>query len=220
LRTLILQRSRLVPEEPFRALVGKGLAALVDHHGADRMGDYLEFGVYNGTSLMCVFRETQTRGLTGMRLFGFDSFQGLPPDAHLEDEGRWRPGSCCSSLDFTTAVLEAEGVDFSRVTLVPGWFSETLHDETARRHGLRKASVIMIDCDVYSAAKQALTFCAPLIVDKALVLLDEYRPWRLEDKVAGERRAFEEFLEESGCFTAEPFGSYIRRAQAFLVTRT
>jgi hypothetical protein len=218
-KTLILQRSRLVPEESFRALVGRGLDTLIEHHGREQLGDYLEFGVYNGTSMTCVFRETQARGLHGMRLLGFDSFQGLPPDAHLEDEGRWRPGSCCSTLDFTTACLESEGVDLSRVTLIPGWFADTLNDETSRRHGLRKASLIMIDCDVYSAAKQALAFSAPFIVDRAVVLLDEYSPWGLEGKMAGERRAFEEFLSESGCFKAEPFGSYIRRAQAFLVSR-
>jgi O-methyltransferase len=221
LQGLISQRSRLVPEREFRGVLERALQTLVARCGRTGLGDYLEFGVYNGTSLTCVYRELQAFGLDHVRMFGFDSFQGLPPDAHLEDEGRWRPGSCCSTLDFTTAVLETEGVDLSRVVLIPGWFSDTLNDGTIRRHGIERASVIMIDCDLYSSAKKALTFCAPLIADHALIIFDEWSPHRLEDKEeVGERRAFTEFLDEWGCFTAEPFGSYTRRAQAFLVSRT
>jgi O-methyltransferase len=219
-REMILQRSRLVPEGDFRALLARGLQALIARQGRERFGDYLEFGVYNGTSLTCMYRELQAFRLDDVRLFGFDSFQGLPADAHLEDEGRWRPGSCRSPLSFTTAVLEAEQVDLSRVKLIPGWFRDTLNAQTIRSHGIRKASVIMIDCDLYSAAKEALNFCAPLIADHALLIFDEYRPYKLEGKLAGERRAFEEFLDEWGCFTAQPFGSYIRRAESFLVSRT
>jgi O-methyltransferase len=219
LRAQIEQRSRLIPEPEFRGVIQRGLQTLVERCGQQGIGDYLEFGVYNGTSLTCVFRELQAVGLNHVRLFGFDSFQGLPPDAHLEDEGRWRPGSCCSSLDFTTAVLETEGVDLSRTTLVPGWFSDTLNARTAAQHAISKASVIMVDCDLYSSAKEALTFCAPLITDHALVIFDEWSPYRVEDKDVGERRAFNEFLEEWGCFNARPFGSYTRRAQSFLVSR-
>ena len=215
---LISQRSRLVPEAEFRKVLANGLDA-VTADGREPLGDYLEFGVYNGTSLTCVFREFQARGLDQVRFFGFDSFQGLPPDAHLEDEGRWRPGACCSSLDFTTACLKKEGVDLSRVTLIPGWFRDTLNDHTIRQHGIRKASVIMVDCDLYSSAKEALTFCGPLIGDRAFMIFDEWSPYRLEDKEVGERKAFYEFLDETKCFKAEPLGSYTRRAQAFLVSR-
>lgn len=220
LQTKIRHRSRLVPERELRAVLAHGLRTLIEREGPDGIGDYLEFGVYNGTSLICTFRELEAHGLNRVRLFGFDSFEGLPHDADQEDEGRWRPGSCRSSLPFTTAVLATEGVDLSRVTLVPGWFRDTLNGETIRRHGIRKASVIMIDCDLYSSSKEALTFCGPLIGDHALILFDEWRPHGLDGKHVGERRAFSEFLQERPEFTAEPFGSYTRRAQAFLLSRT
>ena len=183
------------------------------------MGDYLEFGVYNGTSLMCMHHELRSAGLDHVRLFGFDSFQGLPASAAVEDEGRWRPGQCRSPLEFTTAVLKAEGVDWNRVTLIPGWFSDTLNDDTLARHGIRKASVIMIDCDLYSSAKAALNFCAPLIHDEALILFDEWNPRGMEQKTVGEKRAFQEFLAETGSFSAVPFGQYGPRTQTFLISR-
>jgi predicted O-methyltransferase YrrM len=219
LRARIRERGRLVPEPELRALLSRGLRALVDRVGTTGLGSYLEFGVYNGTSMLCMYRELDALGLDQVRLFGFDSFQGLPPEAAVEDEGRWEPGRCYSPLEFTTAVLQSEGVDWSRVSLVPGWYNETLTPETRQTLGLGKASVIMIDCDLYSSSKQALEFCAPLIEDEALILFDEFHPRGLTGKYVGERRAFDEFLREQGCFTAKPFGQYAPRTETFLVSR-
>lgn len=219
LHVRISQRGRLVPEQPLRELLASGLRELVDRVGADSLGSYLEFGVYNGTSLLCMYRELDELGLNHVRLVGFDSFQGLPPEAAVEDEGRWEPGRCHSPLEFTTAVLTSEGVDWKRVALVPGWYNETLTPQTRDTLGLGKASVIMIDCDLYSSAKQALDFCAPLIADEALILFDEFHPRGLRGKYVGERRAFDEFLRENPCFSAEPFGKYAPRAETFFVRR-
>ena len=117
-------------------------------------------------------------------------------------------------------MLDVEGVDRRRVTLVPGWFSDTCVPATARKFNITKASVIMVDCDIYSSTKEALTFCAPLITDKALMLFDDWHTGQLAAKNLGERRAFEEWLAESGQFTAEPFGTYRQKSETFIVTRT
>jgi O-methyltransferase len=220
LRIRLRDRRRVVPEHAYRALVNKGLTQLIGDVGRENLGDYLEFGVYNGTSLVSTFRETEAMGLKGMRLFGFDSFQGLPEAAAFEDEGKWKPGAWCSELEFTQAVLRAEGVDQKRVTLVPGWFSDTCVPETARRLGITKASVIMVDCDIYSSTKEALAFCTPLIKDKALLLFDDWHTGQLAEKNLGERKAFEEWLSANPCFSAEPFGSYRVKSETFMVTRT
>jgi O-methyltransferase len=220
LRVRLRDRRRAVPETAYRSVLRRGLDRLISQLGRDNIGDYLEFGVYNGTSLVATYRETAAMDLARMRLFGFDSFQGLPPAAATDDEGKWKPGAWRSELAFTEAVLDAEGVDRSRVFLVPGWFSETCTAETAHRYGITKASVIMVDCDIYTSTKQALEFCAPLIQDQALILFDDWNAGDLAAKHLGERKAFEEWLAESGCFTAEPFGSYRAKAETFFVTRT
>jgi O-methyltransferase len=219
LRTRLRTRRRAVPEPAYRELLNRGLAQVAERIGRDNLGDYLEFGVFNGTSLVAAFRETQALGLN-MRLIGFDSFQGLPQAAAHEDDGQWHPGAWKSELAFTKAVLDDEGVDMNRVTLVPGWFSDTCVPETARKYGITKASVIMVDCDIYSSTKDALRFCAPLIQDTTLMLFDDWHTGQLAAKNKGERKAFEEWLEEQGCFTAEPFGSYRWKSETFMVTRT
>jgi O-methyltransferase len=219
LRIRLRDRRRAVPEGAYRDLLHRGLDRLMHDVGRAHIGDYLEFGVYNGTSLVSTFRETEAMGLTNMRLFGFDSFQGLPAAAATDDEGKWKPGAWRSDLEFTEAVLEAEKVDRERVFLVPGWFSETCNAETAHRYGITKASVIMVDCDIYTSTREALDFCTPLIHDEALILFDDWNTGDLAARNLGERKAFEEWLAAEPSFTAEPFGSYRAKSETFIVKR-
>jgi O-methyltransferase len=213
------QRHRAVPEAAYRALLRRGLQELVALSDGKPVGDYLEFGVYNGTSLVSAYRETEALGLGGLRLFGFDSFQGLPVAAATDDNATWKPGDWCADLPFTEAVLAAEGVDRNRVVLIPGWFSDTLKAATSRAYGIATAAVIMVDCDIYTSAREALDFCTPLIGDRALVLFDDWHSGGLAARNLGERKAFEEWLTHCGCFTAEPFGSYSSKSETFMVTR-
>lgn len=219
LRAQLRERRRAVPEAPFRDLLRRGIEELAARGRGQALGDYLEFGVYNGTSLVAAYREFDALGLDAVRFFGFDSFEGLPPAAAIDDDGLWKPGDWRSDLAFTQAVLSTEGVD-ERVSLIPGWFSDTCTPETARRYGISRASVIMVDCDIYTSASEALAFCDPLIADRALVIFDDWHSGQLAARNLGERRAFEEFLAARDCFLSEPFGSYNRKSEAFLVTRT
>jgi hypothetical protein len=216
----VRQRRRAVPEGEYRVLLRRGLQELVARGDGKPLGDYLEFGVYNGTSLVSAYRETEALGLAGVRLFGFDSFEGLPPAAATDDNATWQPGAWRADLRFTEAVLATEGVDRDRVVLIPGWFSDTLNAATIRAYGIATAAVIMVDCDIYTSAREALDFCTPLIRDRALVVFDDWHAGGLAARNLGERKAFEEWLARCGCFTAEPFGSYSSKSESFIVTRT
>jgi hypothetical protein len=210
-------RRRAVPAAPYQLLLKRAIDEFIARAGETSIGDYLEFGVYNGTSLVAAYGVLKS--VPHVRLFGFDSFEGLPPNAAIEDEATWEPGSWRSDLAFTEAVLAAEQVDRQRVTLIPGWFADTCNAAMRARHGMVKASVIMVDCDIYSSATQALDFCTPLIRDEALILFDDWHAGNLAAKNLGERKAFEEWLKRNGSFRARPFGSYSGRSESFIVTR-
>ena len=94
-----------------------------------------------------------------MQLVGFDSFEGMPAEAAAEG---WTPGAYRSTLAATRRYLSSQGVKFENVELVKGWFEDTLTPATRERLGLTKASLIMVDCDTYSATKLALEFTLPL----------------------------------------------------------
>jgi O-methyltransferase len=205
----------LVPEAAFGACVRNALQELRRREPAEAMGDYLEFGVSRGTSMACVFRVLQEQAPPRVRLIGFDSFEGMPPEAAGQG---WRPGEFRSTLAATRRYLAARQVDLDRVALVKGWFKDTLTPETRARLAIGKASLIMVDCDIYTASKEALEFCAPHIHEHAVIVFDD---WGREDEPrdVGQKEAFEEFLSEHPVLGAEPLPAYIPEARVFLVSR-
>ena len=207
----------LVPQQPLQARYEAALAVLGED-GAEP-GDYLEFGVYNGSSMLSMHRALKTAGITDVRLVGFDSFEGLPAAAAVDDGGVWEPGCYRSSLEYTRRRLEREGIDWNRTHLVKGWFSNTATPQTAAALNLRKAGVIMIDCDIYSSTVDALRFCEPLIVDRAVIFFDDWHSYALAEKGQGERRAFDEFLAAHRDIEAEPFEAYGVASEAFVLMR-
>jgi hypothetical protein len=195
----------LVNETELRPHYRNALQSLLETHGPEGIGDYVEFGVYRGNSLLLMYDELLRAGLDHVRLFGFDSFAGLPSD----DEGFWEEGSFSADYERVVRALNQRRVDQRRVALVKGFFSDTLNDEFLAKHNLRRVSIVMIDCDLYSSAKQALDFCRPLLDGEAIIFFDDWNP--LANKNKGEKRAFEEFLRENPVFEAEAIGDYSYR---------
>ena len=76
----------------------------------------------------------------------------------------------------------------------------------------------MIDSDLYSSAREALAFCAPLIQDDAIIFFDDLTEAGWEG-LEGERQAFREFLEAHPEFGAVQLESYSPWTATFLLTR-
>ncbi|WP_276365534.1 TylF/MycF/NovP-related O-methyltransferase [Chryseolinea sp. H1M3-3] len=180
--------------------------------GPANIGDYLEFGVCHGTSLICMNKALQKNQINNIRLFGFDSFEGLPPSAAYDPTNNWQPGEFASSIEFTTENLSKNGIDWNRTFLIKGWYSETLTADLKAKYKIEKASLINIDCDLHSSAKEALDFCAPLIRDSAVVFFDDWT-----EEYVGEKQAFDEFLKENSHYTYEDIGAYKPAGKIFLV---
>ena len=196
----------------------KALAVLTDKVGASKVGDYLEFGVCGGTSLVCMFQALEELKLHHVRIFGFDSFEGFPPIAAIDIENELQPGECDSSLSSTSEHLTENEIDWNRTFLIKGWFSDTLNSGLIHDYRIQKASIIMIDCDLYSSAKESLNFCRPLIKDISIIFFGDWS----EDKSIGERRAFEEFLQENEQLKSKLLSRYrnhgVPKGRIFLVT--
>lgn len=193
-----------VAADELQARFRDALTLLVEDDQSDVVGDYLEFGVYAGATMTCFDRACREANLPGIRLIGFDSFEGMPASAAVDGAGFSRPGMFAASLQEARANLRRAGVALDRVTLVDGWFEDTLTAETRAAHGLRRAAVIMLDCDLCSSAAAALLFCAPLIGRRTVVFLDDWT----HGGEAGEQRAWAAFLAEHPELTASPLGHY------------
>jgi hypothetical protein len=201
-------------ETRLREVLRRALRRQREGLGHQQVGHYFEFGVYQGSSMIQALHAVADEQLDHVRLFGFDSFAGLPETA--AEEGVWSNGQYRIDEEFTRQQIDEHGIEPWRAALVPGFFAETLTPEWRQENSVERASVIMIDCDLYSSAKEALTFCEPLIDSETVVLFDD---WHAAGEGQGEQRAFTEFLAENGHFEAEPFDSHHDNAQGFVLKR-
>jgi hypothetical protein len=141
-------------------------------------GLLLEFGVANGNSIR------QLAGLfPGRRIFGFDSFQGLPVDwTSVQRRGRFSSdGRPPSDLPET-------------VELVIGLFADVLPGFCADNPG--PIALLHIDSDVYESARDVFAHLGSRLAAGSVSVFDEYLNypgWQHH-----EHKAFTEFVEESG----------------------
>ena len=203
------------PREELAHQLQKAFERVRAKAGDESPGDYLEFGVYQGNSLICAHSALAAIGLDSVRLFGFDSFEGLP--ATTEDADIWSKGQFRSDYEFTVERLREAGVDLDTTRLVKGFYEDSLTPELCERENLRRASVIMLDCDLYTSTVEALAFCRPLIRGFACLFFDD---WLSTDETRGQQRALREFREKYPELEFEDAGRYHRKSKIFFVRET
>jgi predicted O-methyltransferase YrrM len=136
-----------------------------------------EFGVFQAESTNYIASRLPRR-----RIYGFDSFEGLPET--------WRP-------EFEAGMFSTGGrlpAVEPNVTLVKGWFDETLPSFAAAHRG--PVAMLHIDCDLYSSTKCVFDRLGDRIGPGAVLVFDEffnYPGWEEH-----EYRAFTEFAQARG----------------------
>ncbi len=186
--------------------------------GTVRDGDYLEFGLFKGYSFWFAQKAAGERGLETVRFFGFDSFAGLPEVEGVDktSRGDFYKGQYACSRDQVVANLDSRGVDWSRTVLVEGYFERSLSPRLLSQHGVRRAAIALIDCDLYASTAQVLEFLRPIVLDGTILIFDDWSCFDGDDS-KGQRRAFKEFLGSAPHLAAEPFFAYGHYGQVFIV---
>jgi len=163
-------------------------------------GDYLEFGVFTGSSFCHSIRCNQALSklnpsLRGTRYFGFDSFSGFGEITEDDNHSFYIDENFETSLKKVEnrARKVAQDVQFK---LIKGYFQSSLQCG-ASAYGIESSRIIVIDCDTYSSAAEALTFCLPTIQEGTIFVLDDYFSYRGSEN-KGVARAFAEFIEQGG----------------------
>ncbi len=214
-----LQGKGLVPEPELYALYSAAVMTLRDKVGAN-IGDYVEFGVCHGSSMACMNDVLRATGTRGVRKFGFDSFEGLPPEADDQDGGFFSAGQFDSSLSFTRKLLEKRGISWSDTVLIKGWFRDTCTPETARAYGIERVGIVMIDCDIYSSTLEALTFIEPYLAEQSIIIFDDWNSGNLAARGLGESKAFNEFMgDRLRLFTCHQLPPTYDNCAVFLMQR-
>lgn len=205
-------------EEVTLPLVKKSLEKAAEI-GTTEIGDYYEFGIFNGYTFLYAQKIAQYLNLGKIKFFGFDSFKGLPKIKGRDktEYYAYYRGELSYSKERVIKNLDSRGVNWDKTFLVKGFFENSLNEETRKKYRMDKISVALIDCDLYSSAVEVLNFIKDMIIDKTILIFDEYDSIIFRgDKEKGERRAFEEFLEKNKNLTAEYFIS-IGTGRAFII---
>jgi len=139
--------------------------------------DVYEFGVYTGASINWINEALFTAEKNIRKIFGFDSFCGLPPETETEREliistggdYQWRAGDFSSQEYFKTSLTE-EVIKSIRnfvepnldkgtsLELIPGYFSDSLTDDIVEKYDMQPACYVDLDADLYSSTIEALDF--------------------------------------------------------------
>ncbi len=141
-------------------------------------GHILDLGVYKGASTRAL-----ARSFPGRRIYGFDSFEGLPED--------WSHALKGSFGDVKGKLPDVPG----NVTLVPGWFDATL-PIWAREHEGETIALLRVDCDIYSSTKTIFDTLGDKLRPGSWICFDEligYFGWEHH-----EHKAFMEFIAATG----------------------
>lgn len=181
-------------------------------------GEYVEFGVANGRSLIYAYELCEKYGLLERtRFIGFDSFQGFPEPAGVDKVvERFHKGELAYAKSVVERNLRFYGADLRRIELVEGWYNDTLRPETKRRLDLRRAKVVNIDCDLHASTLSALRFVTDSLTDGMVILFDDWLCYRA-DPTRGEQAAARKWLAENPALSLVPYSQYATAGQSFIV---
>jgi O-methyltransferase len=163
-------------------------------------GDYLEFGVFTGSSFTHSIRCTRSMekiypGIKNCKFVGFDSFEGFG----LLDEGDEHPFYTDENFETSFATVSkrvATAAGSYQFELKEGFFEESLQ-AGALAHGINKARVVFMDSDTYGSAKSAFEYVSPVMQEGTYIILDDFFSYR-GSKSKGVAKAFDEFLVTTG----------------------
>jgi O-methyltransferase len=113
--------------------------------------------------------------------FLFDSFEGLPPAKEIDGDAALAYQRDTSSPAFYDNCRASEGeaktaMSMSaarQVTIIKGWFSETLPNASTG-----PIAILRMDADWYDSTKQIFDSFADLVVAGGLIIVDDYYVYR------------------------------------------
>tara|TARA_B100002019_G_C21270179_1_gene601785 strand:- start:2548 stop:3258 length:711 start_codon:yes stop_codon:yes gene_type:complete len=163
-------------------------------------GDYLEFGVFTGSSFCHAIRcskktEYLNPTVKKTRFYGFDSFSGFGEIKEDDEHSFYTDENFNTDFKKVEKRVKKVAKDTS-FSLIPGFFNESLASGPDT-FGIKKARIIFVDSDTYSSSREALTFCEKIIQKGTFIILDDYYSYK-GSKSKGVKRAFDECVLNCG----------------------
>lgn len=140
-------------------------------------GLWLEFGTWKGETINFISH------LTNEKVYGFDSFRGLPED--------WISKFPKGTFDRKGKLPEVR----KNVSLIKGSFENSI-GKFLKGHKNIPVKFLHVDCDIYSSASVVFNLLKDTIIPGTIIVFDELIGYK--DYKKHEFKAFNEFLEVTG----------------------
>lgn len=164
-------------------------------------GDMIECGVWRGGSSMMIAKTLVKLGDTDRKLYLFDTFEGmvLPTEKDVSFSGEsaketffskngTSTGSdwCAAEVDEVKLNMSSTHYPPQNIIYIKGKVEETLPTFTCN-----DLSILRLDTDWYESTKCEMEFLFPKLVQKGVLLIDDYGHWE------GARQAIDEYIQQN-----------------------
>jgi hypothetical protein len=191
-----------------------------DRDAATFEGDYHEFGLFRGGTFFATWQTLETLGLDDVRMYGFDSFEGLPAATSIDaGDTRFFEGQYACSREEVERNLAENGMDLERAALIQGFYEDSLTEALKSEHAFRPASVVLLDCDYYTSTKVAMDWLTPYLRAGTILLFDDWFSYG-DNEELGQQKALAEWLAKNRRIEVEHLRDFQSNGRGFILRNT
>jgi O-methyltransferase len=162
-------------------------------------GDFVECGVWKGGSAMMMAGLLKKRGITARKLILYDTYEGMPAPTDedkdssgeqairlMEQQQKEDAASvwCYSPFEEVRENLQKTGWPEENIIMIKGKVEDTIPAHLPTN----KIALLRLDTDWYESTRHELKHLYPLLVEKGVLLIDDYGHWQ------GCRKAVDEYI--------------------------
>lgn len=171
-------------------------------------GDYHEFGVFEGRSMIRVakrfMKDLPHEKLKNMRFYAYDSFEGLPETSDRYAPSHFYKGSFKAPRPLFEDNFKSAGLPYDQLKIIPGFYDESLTSELAANlFKNRKIAMIYIDCDIYESAIPIFDFITSGLQVGTVLVIDDWVRHHAHPN-HGIQRAYNEWLTKNPSIKTTP----------------
>ncbi len=165
------------------------------------VGDFVECGVWKGGNPMMIAKILQAEGISNRKIFLYDTFEGMSEPTAKDknykgnDAGNMMKTSRKEQADSVWCYSPLEEVQKNmRLIDYPGdliVYVKGKVEDTIPKVMPEKIALLRLDTDWYESTYHELTYLYPLLVEKGILIIDDYGYWE------GCRKATDQYLKEN-----------------------
>ena len=185
------------------------------------LGDYLEFGVFTGSSFnfaMKINRKMEKifKRKIDTQFIGFDSFDGFGEIKPIDENPSFK--NIFFKVDKKKVFKNIKkNSKNQRYKLIEGFYQQTIKDKNPNDYGIGKSRLIMIDCDLKESTSIALNFAKHSLQEGTIIIFDDFNFYK-GNKNKGEFGAFEDFKNQNPDIKFRKIFDYGYSGRTFIVT--